>query len=60
MQEIHKRNNIGEMRNIFFVLLNLSAIWLLFGQNPIEIIADKIFVLDFTKIVTKQLINKQN
>ena len=44
---------------IFFCFVYLSAVWLLFGQNPIGIIVDKIFVLDFAKIVTKQLINKQ-
>ena len=46
---------------IFLVLLIYQLfVWHLFGQNPIEIIIDKIFVLDFAKIVTKQLINKQN
>ena len=29
-------------------------------KNPIGIIVDKVFVLDFVKIVTKQMINKQN
>ena len=42
----------GEMRNIFFSFAYLSAVWLLFGQNPIKIIVDKIFVLDCSKIVT--------
>ena len=57
----HKKQYLifGEMRNIFSFAY-LSAIWLPFRQNPIEIIIDKIFVLDFAKIVTKQLINKQN
>ena len=50
----------GEMRNIFFSFAYLSAVWLLFGQNPIEIIVDKFFLLDFAQIVTKQLIDKQN
>ena len=47
------------MRNVFLVL-HVSAVWLLFGQNPIEIMVDKIFVLDFAQIVTKQLVYKQN
>ena len=34
----------------------LSAVWLLFGENPIEIIIDKLFLLDFAQIVTKQQI----
>jgi hypothetical protein len=41
---------------MFFSFAYLSAVWLLFGQNPIEIIIDNIFVLDFAKILTKQLI----
>ena len=45
---------------ILFSFAYLSAVWLLFGQNPIKIIVDTIFVLDFAKIVTKLLINKQN
>ena len=45
---------------MFFSFAYLSAVWLLFGQNPIEISVDEIFVLDFAQIVTKQLINKQN
>ena len=62
MQEIRNRNNIQYLKKqeIFFSFSYLSAVWLLFGQNPIEIIVDKIFVLDFAKIVTKQLIYKQN
>ena len=62
MQEIHKRNNIQYLKKleIIFSFAYLSAVWLLFGQNPIEIIADNIFVLDFAKIVTKQMIYKQN
>ena len=63
MQEIAKRNNIFNIwRNdkYFFSFAYVSAVWLLFGQNPIEIIVDKIFILYFAKIVTKQLINKQN
>ena len=60
-QEIRKRNNILkylEKWEIFLSFAFLSAVWLLFGQNPIEIIVDKIFVQDFAEIVTKQLINK--
>ena len=55
MQEIHKRNNIQYLKKleIIFSFAYLSAVWLLFGQNPIEIIADNIFVMDFAKIVTK-------
>ena len=50
----------GEMRIFFFSFAYLSAVWLLFGQNPIEIILDNIFLLDFAQTVTKQLIDKQN
>ena len=39
---------------MFFSFAYLSAVWLLFGQDPIEIIVNKIFVLDFALIVTKQ------
>ena len=62
MQEIRKRNNIQylEKWEIFFSFAYLSAVWLLLRQNPIEIILDNIFVLDFAQIVTKQLIDKQN
>ena len=49
----------GEIINIFFFAY-LSAVWLLFGYNPIEIIVYKFFLLDFAQIVTKQLIYKQN
>ena len=49
----------GEMK-IFFSFAYLSAVWLPFGQNPIEIIVDKFFLLDFAQIVTKQMIDKQN
>ena len=54
MQEIRKRNNIQylEKWEIFFSFAYVSAFWLLFGQNPIEFIVGKIFVLDFAKIVT--------
>ena len=41
------------MRNVFLVL-HVSAVWLQFGQNQIEIIVVEIFVLDFAQIVTKQ------
>ena len=44
----------------FFSFAYQSSVWLLFGQNPIEIIVDNIFLLDFAQIVTKQLIDKQN
>ena len=37
-----------------------SAVWLLFRQNPNDIIVDNIFLLDFAQIVTKQMIDKQN
>ena len=62
MQEIRKRNNIQylEKSEIFFSFAYLSAVWLLFGQNPIEIIVVKFFLLDFAQIVTKQLIDNQN
>ena len=52
--------NIWRNEKYFFSFAYLSAVWLLFGQNPIEIIRGKIFVLDFAKIVTKELIDKQN
>ena len=32
----------------------------IFGENPIEIIVDKLFQLDFAQIVTKKLIDKKN
>ena len=62
MKEIHKRNNIKylEKCKIFFSVAYLSAVWLLFGQNPTEIIVGKFILLDFAQIVTKQLIDKQN
>ena len=44
---------------MFFSFAYLSAVWSLFGQNPIEIIVDEIFVQDFAQIVTKQLIDMQ-
>ena len=46
--------NIWRNDNFFFSFAYLSAVWLLFGQNRIEIIVDEIFVLDFAQIVTKQ------
>ena len=52
--------NIWKNEKCFFSFAYLSAVWLLFGQNLIKIIVDNIFVLDFAKIVTKQLINRQN
>ena len=60
--EIHKRNNIQHLKKleIIFSFAYLSAVWLLFGKNPIEIIVDKFFLLDFAEIVTKELIYKQN
>ena len=62
MQEIRKRNNIWYLKKweIIFCFAYLSAVWLLFGENAIEIIVDKFFLLDFAQIVTKQLIDKQN
>ena len=49
------------MRNIFFSFVNTYQLFGYYlGKNPIEIIVDKILVLDFAKIVTKQMINKQN
>ena len=63
MQEIAKRNNIFNIwRNdkYFFSFAYVSAVWLLFGQNPNKIIVDTCFLLDFAQIVTKQLIDKQN
>ena len=38
----------------------LSAVWLQFGQNSIDILIENNFALDFALIVTKQLTNKQN
>ena len=60
--KICKRTNIRYLEKLEknFSFAYLSGVWLLFGQNPIEIIVDKIFVLDLAKIVSKQLINKQN
>ena len=53
--------NIWRNEKYFISFAYLWTVWLLlFGQNPIEIIVDKMFVLDFAKIVTKQLLNKQN
>ena len=51
MQEIRKINNIWylEKWEMFFSFAYLLAVWLLFGQNTIEIIVDRIFVLDFAK-----------
>ena len=44
MHEIRKRNNIWylEKWEIFFSFAYQSAVWLLFRQNPIEIIVDNI------------------
>ena len=50
----------GEMIIFLLNFAYLSAVPSLFGKNPIEIIVDKIFVLDFAKIVSKQLINQAN
>jgi hypothetical protein len=38
MQEIRKRNNILylEKLEIFLSFAHLSAVWLQFGQNPVE------------------------
>ena len=46
--------------NFFFSFAYLSAVWLQFVQNSIDIIIENNFALDFALIVTKQLINKQN
>ena len=48
------------MRIFFFRFAYLSAVWLQFGQNAIEIIKEINFALDFALIVTKQLTNMQN
>ena len=58
-----QRNNIKylEKREIFLRFAFLSADWLQFGQNSTNINIENNFALDFAfKIVTKQLINKQN
>ena len=36
MQEIRKRNNIWRNEKYFFSFAYLSAVWLQFGQNPVE------------------------
>ena len=47
------------MRNIFFSFVNTYQLFGYYlGKNPIEIIVDKFFLLDFARIVTKQLISK--
>ena len=43
-----------------FSFAYLSAVWLQFGQNPVEKTCLQWFQLDFAQIVTKQLIDKQN
>ena len=62
IQEIRKRNNIQylEKWEIFFSFAYLSAVWLQFGQNPVQKCCLIWFQLDFAQIVTKQLIDKQN
>ena len=45
---------------MFFSFAYQSAVWLLFQQNPNDIIVDNIFLLDFAQILTKQMIDKQN
>ena len=53
--------NIWRNEKYFSDLLRyLSAVWLQFVQNSIDIIIENNFALDFALIVTKQLINKQN
>ena len=32
----------------------------IFGENPIEVIVEKLFQLDFAQIVTKKLIDNKN
>ena len=53
MQEILKRNNIQYLKKweIVFSLAYLSAIWLLFWENPIEPIVDKYFLLNLLKFL---------
>ena len=62
MQEIGKGNNIQylEKWEVFFNSAYLSAVWLQFGQNPVENYCLQWFQLDFAQIVTKQLIDKKN
>ena len=44
---------------MIFCFAYLSAVWLIFWENPIELILDKYFLLNFALIFTKQLIGKQ-
>ena len=62
MQEIGKRNNIQCLNKgeIIYSFAYLSAVWLLFWGNPIELIVNKYFLLNFDQIFTKQLIDKQS
>ena len=50
--------NIWRNEKYVLVLLIYQLFGYFFGQNSIEIIVDHFFVLDFAKIVNKQLINK--
>ena len=49
MQEIRKRNNIQYLKKweIISSFAYLSAVWLLFWENPIKLIIDKYFLLSF-------------
>ena len=49
--------NIWRNEKYFFRFAYLSAIWLQFGENSIDIITENNFALDFALIVTKQLID---
>ena len=42
-----------------FCFAYLSAVWLLFWENPIELIVGKYFLLSFAQIFTKQLRDQQ-
>ena len=59
MQEIFKKNNIQYLKKweIIFCFAYLSAVWLLFWENPIELIVDKYLLLNFAQTFTKQLID---
>ena len=61
MQEIRKRNNIQYLKKweIISSFAYLSAVWLLFWENPIELIVGKYFLLSFAQIFTKQLRDQQ-
>ena len=50
-------NSQNENKNVFSFVY-LSAIWLQFGQNSIEIIIDNSFELDFAVIVSNEIADK--